>query len=212
MAGKAPSADAFAAAGEAASAAIDPMEDLQANAKFRRDLVRTVTRRALGTARPHECPHHDIKTWVGRSIRRVEDPALITGRGRFTGDLAAQRWVSFVRSPVAYGRIKKITPPPGAMVMTAADLEWRQADQADVAQVQLYPDLPSHSRRWCGRFMGEPVAIVIADSEEEAEDIAEQVELEIEETPPLVDARAAIGEARLRSTAKRRPMSSSRGG
>jgi carbon-monoxide dehydrogenase medium subunit len=48
--GKAPSADAFAAAGEAASAAVDPMEDLQANAKFRRDLVRTVTRRALERA------------------------------------------------------------------------------------------------------------------------------------------------------------------
>lgn len=50
LSGKAPSAEAFAAAGEAASAAIDPLEDLQANAKFRRDLVRTVTRRALERA------------------------------------------------------------------------------------------------------------------------------------------------------------------
>jgi len=48
--GKAPGADVFAQAGEAASAAVDPMEDLQANAKFRRDLVRTVTRRALERA------------------------------------------------------------------------------------------------------------------------------------------------------------------
>lgn len=48
--GKAPAAEAFAAAGEAASGAVDPMEDLQANAKFRRDLVRTVTRRALERA------------------------------------------------------------------------------------------------------------------------------------------------------------------
>ena len=40
----------FAAAGEAAAAAVDPMEDLQANAKYRRDLVRTVTRRALERA------------------------------------------------------------------------------------------------------------------------------------------------------------------
>ena len=47
----APSAQAFADAGEAASAAIvDPLEDLQADAKFRRDLVRTVTRRALERA------------------------------------------------------------------------------------------------------------------------------------------------------------------
>lgn len=48
--GQVPGAEAFAAAGEAASAAVDPMEDLQANAKFRRDLVRTVTRRALERA------------------------------------------------------------------------------------------------------------------------------------------------------------------
>jgi len=40
-------------------------------------------------------------TWVGRSIRRVEDPALVAGRGRFTADLAATHWVRFVRSHVA---------------------------------------------------------------------------------------------------------------
>ena len=44
-------------------------------------------------------------TWVGRSIRRVEDPALVTGRGRFTADLTAAHWVRFVRSPRAAGRI-----------------------------------------------------------------------------------------------------------
>ena len=50
----------------------------------------------------------DRMTWVGRAIRRVEDPALITGQGRFTADLAAAHWVRFVRSPVAAGKIKKI--------------------------------------------------------------------------------------------------------
>jgi carbon-monoxide dehydrogenase medium subunit len=48
--GKAPSAQAFEAAAEEAAAAIDPLEDLQANAKYRRDLVRTVIRRALERA------------------------------------------------------------------------------------------------------------------------------------------------------------------
>ena len=42
--------EVFAAAAEAAAAAVDPLEDLQANAKYRRDLVRTVTRRALERA------------------------------------------------------------------------------------------------------------------------------------------------------------------
>src|SRR5437588_12101839 len=60
--------------------------------------------------------------WVGRSIRRVEDPTLVTGQGRFTGDLPAARWVRFVRSQVASGRIVRIAAPEGAMVITAADL------------------------------------------------------------------------------------------
>ncbi|MET0277886.1 MAG: FAD binding domain-containing protein [Pseudorhodoplanes sp.] len=50
LSGQPPSAQAFAAAADAAATAVDPMEDLQANAKYRRDLVRTVVRRALERA------------------------------------------------------------------------------------------------------------------------------------------------------------------
>ena len=60
--------------------------------------------------------------WVGRSIRRLEDPTLVAGHGRFTGDLPAARWVRFVRSSVASGRIKRIVAPQGATVVTAAEL------------------------------------------------------------------------------------------
>ncbi len=49
--------------------------------------------------------------WVGRAIRRLEDPALVTGHGRFTADLPAAHWVRFVRSPVAAGRIARIEAP-----------------------------------------------------------------------------------------------------
>ena len=44
--------------------------------------------------------------WVGRAIRRLEDPTLVAGNGRFTGDLPAAYWVRFVRSAVASGRIE----------------------------------------------------------------------------------------------------------
>src|SRR5271165_5720335 len=64
-----------------------------------------------------------LPIWVGRSIRRLEDPALVTGQGRFTGDLPAVSHVRFVRSPVAAGRIVRIGVPPGATVLTASDLE-----------------------------------------------------------------------------------------
>src|ERR1700722_18683271 len=59
--------------------------------------------------------------WVGRAIRRLEDPALVTGRGRFTADLAAAHWVRFIRSPVASGRIAGIAAPQGAKINGAAD-------------------------------------------------------------------------------------------
>jgi carbon-monoxide dehydrogenase large subunit len=61
--------------------------------------------------------------WVGRAIRRQEDPALIIGQGRFTADLAATHWVRFVRSPVAAGKIAKLGAPKGTMVIIAADLK-----------------------------------------------------------------------------------------
>ena len=42
-------------------------------------------------------PSADGNSWVGRSLRRVEDPSLVTGQGRFTADLPAALWVRFVR-------------------------------------------------------------------------------------------------------------------
>ncbi len=64
----------------------------------------------------------NARLWVGRPIRRFEDAALLRGHGRFTADLAAALWVRFMRSPVAAGRIVRITAPADAMVVTAADL------------------------------------------------------------------------------------------
>ncbi|HET9716970.1 MAG TPA: xanthine dehydrogenase family protein molybdopterin-binding subunit [Pseudolabrys sp.] len=131
-------------------------------------------------------------TWVGRAIRRVEDPALLTGRGRFTADTPAVHWVRFVRSPVAAGTLRNVISPPDAMVITAADLR---------AVKKITPMLHKFNYKPVGqpvladgavRFIGEPVAAVVARSEEEAEDIADQVELSIDETPSVADARAAL--------------------
>ncbi|MCF8477713.1 MAG: xanthine dehydrogenase family protein molybdopterin-binding subunit [Pseudolabrys sp.] len=130
--------------------------------------------------------------WVGRAIRRVEDPALVTGQGHFTADLPAAHWVRFVRSPVAAGTIESISAPDGALVITAADL-------ADVKKIT--PMLHKFEYKAVGqpilpdgqvRFVGEAVAAVVAASEEEAEDVADLVELDIAETKPLVDSRDAL--------------------
>ena len=131
-------------------------------------------------------------TWVGRAIRRLEDPALITGQGRFTADLTAVHWVRFVRSPVAAGKLMKISTPKGAMVITAAELKGVK---------KITPMLNKFNYKLVGqpvlaesivRFTGEPIAAVVAASEEEAEDIADLVEISINETMPVTDARAAL--------------------
>ncbi|MSO66623.1 MAG: xanthine dehydrogenase family protein molybdopterin-binding subunit [Pseudolabrys sp.] len=130
--------------------------------------------------------------WVGRAIRRLEDPALITGQGRFTADLPAVHRVRFVRSSVAAGKIKKIAAPQDAMVITAADLR---------AVKKITPMLHKFNYKPVGqpvlgegvvRFVGEPLAAVVAASEAAAEDIADLVDITIDETAPVIDARDAL--------------------
>jgi len=132
--------------------------------------------------------------WVGRSIRRLEDPALLTGRGRFTADLPATYRVRFVRSAVAAGEIKKITVPDNAMVFTAAELAavkpitpaLHKFNYVAVAQPVLASGFV--------KFVGEPIAAVVAPSEAEAEDIADGVLVDIAEAVPVIDARAALAD------------------
>ncbi len=136
--------------------------------------------------------HSNDTTWVGRSIRRVEDPALVAGLGRFTADLPAKRWVRFVRSPIASGRIKSVTVPPGATVFTIADMAGVKPIRPMLHKFGYIPVGQPPLADSFVRFVGEPIAAVVAGSEEEAEDIVDLVEVEIEEMAPVVDARAAI--------------------
>ena len=131
-------------------------------------------------------------TWVGRAIRRLEDPALIRGQGRFTADAPATHWVRFVRSPVAAGKLRNVGAPADAVVITSADLK-------DVKKIT--PMLHKFNYKPVGqpvladgivRFIGELVAAVVARSEEEAEDIVDRVELSIDEMPSVADARDAL--------------------
>ena len=131
-------------------------------------------------------------TWVGRSIRRLEDPALVTGHGRFTADLPAQHWVRFVRSPSAAGAVSKIEVPEGATVITAADLKAVKPILPMLHKFNYRPVPQPILADGHVRFVGEPVAAVVAASEEEAEDIADEVDVQIDETTPVVDARAAL--------------------
>src|SRR5215470_3534171 len=147
--------------------------------------------RGAGGAPPHS-KSDGGRGWVGRSIRRVEDPTLVVGDGRFTGDLPAARHVRFVRSSVASGRIVRIAAPEGATIYTAAELAaikpirpmLHKFNYVPIAQPVLATDVV--------RFVGEPIAAVVAPSAEAAEDIADRVEVEIDETPAVVGTTAAL--------------------
>jgi carbon-monoxide dehydrogenase large subunit len=129
--------------------------------------------------------------WVGRAIRRLEDPALVRGRGRFTADLPAAHFVRFVRSPVAAGRIVRISAPEGVAVIRASDLgaqpikpmlhkyNYRPIEQPILADEVV-------------RFVGEPIAAVVAPTPAQAEDAADRVEIEIADVPPVTSAHAAV--------------------
>ncbi len=131
-------------------------------------------------------------TWVGRSIRRLEDPALVAGQGRFTADLPAAHWVRFVRSPVASGRIERIGMPPNATVITAADVAAVKPIRPMLHKFNYVPVAQPILAAGVVRFVGEVVAAVVAPSKEEAEDIAEQVEIGIEPLTAVTDARRAL--------------------
>jgi carbon-monoxide dehydrogenase large subunit len=134
--------------------------------------------------------------WTGRRLPRTEDPALLRGEGAFTADLAAgARAVRFIRSPFAAGRILSITAPdlpPGALLVTGADLEGVGAIRPELFRFNYraisQPVLP----RERVHFVGQPVAAVIAATPEEAEDIAEAVLLDIEPEDALVTIEDAL--------------------
>ncbi|MGH6670802.1 MAG: xanthine dehydrogenase family protein molybdopterin-binding subunit [Xanthobacteraceae bacterium] len=130
--------------------------------------------------------------WVGRAIRRLEDPALVRGRGCFTANLAAAYWLRFVRSPVACGRIVRINAPRGAHVIRFEDLDGVQPIRPMLHKFNYQPIGQPVLAEGVVRFVGEPVAAVVATSGAEAEDIADRVVVEIAESPSVVDAREAL--------------------
>jgi aerobic carbon-monoxide dehydrogenase large subunit len=131
--------------------------------------------------------------WVGRSIRRLEDPALVRGRGRFTADLAAALSVRFIRSAVASGRIMRVSAPDGANIVRAEDLKGVRPIRPMLHKFNYQPIEQPMLAQSVVRFVGEPIAAVFAATCAEAEDVADRVDVEIAELPSVVDARAALG-------------------
>lgn len=139
---------------------------------------------------------------VGARVRRKEDARHLHGRGNFVSDmvLPGQKEVAFLRSPVAHGYLRAITKPAGL-----EQYVFVREDLAGVLPIVAPSTLPTyklseHHPLAFGkvRFVGEPVAMCIASTRAQAEDIAEQVVLDIDELPALTDAHAARAGTKLR--------------
>lgn len=147
-----------------------------------------------------------MKFGVGQSVPRTEDPRLLTGSGRFTDDVSVpgQLHAAFVRSPHAHGIIRRLNLKPalelpGVVAAYGGDdlaglgpLPCRARIKDADGNPAYIPERPvlAHDRV---RFVGEPVAAVIAHTRAQAIAAAELVELDLEELPAVADLAGAAG-------------------
>src|SRR5256884_195153 len=146
----------------------------------------------------------------GKSIKRTEDPRFITGRGKYVDDLKlpGMTYAAFVRSPHAHARIKGIDVSaakshPGVVAvftgkdMTGVnslpcgwDLRKEKGIPGVVEDLAMVPHMPLTSD--VARHVGDPVAVVIADSQDAAQDAAEKVKVNWEPVPSVTATDKAI--------------------
>jgi carbon-monoxide dehydrogenase large subunit len=143
-------------------------------------------------------------TAVGRSVLRIEDGPLIRGDGRFVDDLkfAGMLEAAFVRSPHAHAGIRGIDASK-ALRLPGVYAVFAQSDLASLLTAERLPlqfrtdQLPSDVAPFVLAkdevvFVGEAVAIVVAQSRAIAEDAAALVEVDYEPLPAISDCRAAL--------------------
>ena len=145
-----------------------------------------------------------LKFGIGQSVPRQEDPTLLQGRGRYTDDLKVegQAWCIMVRSPYAHGVIKGIGTEaakamPGVLgVYTAADmaeygpmkcvLPLKNKDGTPLINVERGPLAADKVR-----YVGDPIAFVVAETKAQAKDAAEAIEMDIDPLDAVTEASAA---------------------
>jgi aerobic carbon-monoxide dehydrogenase large subunit len=161
------------------------------------------------TAEPTQ---EQAKRYVGGGVLRKEDPELLTGEARFIDDivLPGMVWVGVVRSPFAHARIngvdgsRALDMPGVVAVLSGEDLRdeweaalpcaWPIATRSWPTPTDEDPRMPDH---WPvtddkARFVGDPVAVVVADSRAHAKDALEAVDVDYEPLEPVLDIEGAL--------------------
>jgi aerobic carbon-monoxide dehydrogenase large subunit len=146
-------------------------------------------------------------TGFGASVPRIEDQRFITGRGRYTDDIVrpGQTFAYILRSQVAHGVLRKVDvsaakAAPGVVdVLTGADLKadgigdlpcgWMTQNISGQPQFN-----PPHSPLAVNRVrhVGDPIAVVIAETAAQAKDAAELIELDIDDLPVVASIERAL--------------------
>jgi len=136
-------------------------------------------------------------SWIGASVERLEDRALLIGRGRFAGDVSFphQLHMRIVRSQHAHGRLQAIDAAQGRALAGVVAV-WTAADIADLPPIdfregpneKLAPFRQPVLAAGVVRYVGEPVAAVFATDPYVAEDAADLVSVDIEELEAVTDA------------------------
>jgi len=137
-------------------------------------------------------------SWIGRPLARKEDPRLLTGRGRFVADLQLPGTLEMVvvRSPHGHARLRRVDAGDvgdAAMVLTAAALDGRVGE---IPMHWLLPGMKCASFPILAaervRYVGQPVAALVATDRYVGEDLAERVVVDYEPLPAIVDVEEAL--------------------
>ena len=149
---------------------------------------------------PHTRPQENARFGSGNAVKRLEDKQLLIGAGQYTNDVTVpgQTHLVFLRSPYPHAKIKSIDTQaakamPGVIgVFTGQDLlaaglkpmarpmNFKRADGSDLSSTTRHILATGTVR-----FVGEPIAAVVADTEEQAKNAAEAIELDFEPLPAL---------------------------
>ncbi|WP_448187658.1 xanthine dehydrogenase family protein molybdopterin-binding subunit [Azospirillum sp. sgz301742] len=146
-------------------------------------------------------------TGIGASVRRREDQRFLTGRGTYTEDINRpnQTHLHLLRSPHAHARIRGIdasaalSAPGVVAVFTGADMAADSVNSLpcgwlihskDGSPMKEPPHFPIARDK--ARYVGDPVAVVIAETREQAKDAAELIEVDYEDLPAVVSLRQAV--------------------
>ena len=136
---------------------------------------------------------------LGNAVRRLEDPTLLTGDGKYVDDLVepGTLHVAFVRSPVAHANVGSVDTAEASSMPGVVAVYHAQGDDLGLAAVKQFAMMPDALNRPVFatdkvRFVGDIIAAVVAESREQAVDAAETVIVDYDPLPAVLTAADAL--------------------